>query len=344
MVNRSRGLSAAPSTAMRRLSYLRGKGVTQVFHLIEEFSGVTEPHLARFTGEKLSRVEAAIDQLMLGGLLVRHPVYRLQDGELTSDLEYWKAAAGSAPEPAPVFHMHYLSDEGTIIVEHRDLSQLQRIRRRVHEDIRKDHQNERDQLLHTLQLNGCLAALAAAGFSVSAGYRACVYLPGNRQLVPDASMEAALDFGNHVVETVEGCPSDNAFRRRVREQLLKYVPSMLQLSHLEVVYICSSEDAVSIVREEVDSVRREHGASLHAVPLLRGAVRIGPAFEDQPDVRRPLFRPISWLIEYERSAVDPAAIRDKLMPIVRIVQGGHRVAVIFICETELAAQRFEEEH
>ena len=130
----------------------------------------------------------------------------------------------------------------------------------------------------------------------------------------------------------------------MREQLLKYVPGALQLSRLEVVYICSSEDAVSIVREEADSVRREHGANLHAVPLLRGTVSIGPAFEDQPDAWRPLFRPMSWLVEYERSAVDPAAIRDKLMPIVRVVQGGHRVAVIFICETELAAQRFEVEH
>ena len=130
-------------------------------------------------------------------------MYRLPDGELTSDGEVWKVRIvqllpdQAGQEPVPVFHMRYLSDEGTIIVQHRDQSSLACIPRRVREDTRKDHAGDCSQLLHTLQLNDCVAALTAAGYAVCAGY---LYLPGNRQLVPDACMEADWDLGERAVE------------------------------------------------------------------------------------------------------------------------------------------------
>lgn len=175
MVNKSKGLDPPVSTAMRRLSYLRGVLATRIFHLVEDFSGATELQLAIFTGDNARRIKAALAQLVRGGLLIRYPVYRLPDGELTSDGEVWKARIAqllpdqAGQEPEPVFHMHYLSDEGTIIVAHRDQSSLARIRRRVREDMRKDHAGDCSQLLHTLQLNDCVAALTAAGYAVCAG-------------------------------------------------------------------------------------------------------------------------------------------------------------------------------
>ena len=67
--------------------------------------------------------------------------------------------------PVPEYHMHYVSIEGTIIIEHRDVSSLVRSRNRVLEDIRKDHNVERPQLLHTKQLNDCVVSLVKAEYN-----------------------------------------------------------------------------------------------------------------------------------------------------------------------------------
>lgn len=63
------------STAMKRLSYLWGVLATRIFHLVEDSSGATEIQLAIFTGENARRIEAALAQLLIGGLLIRCPVY-----------------------------------------------------------------------------------------------------------------------------------------------------------------------------------------------------------------------------------------------------------------------------
>ena len=157
-------------------------------------------------------------------------------------------------------------------------------------------------------------------------------------------MRADWDLGERVVEEVRGNPWDQAFRGQVREQLQKYVPDALRLSGLQVTYVCESEVMRSIVREEAANVCREHLVNLQAVPLLDAKVRVGPARESMPEVWRPLQIPIKWYIEYERSAVERPNIREKLMPLVRVAQAGHSCAVIFICETQVAAERFQEEH
>ena len=351
MIARNRGLEPVLSAAMRRLSHLRGVLATRVFQLAEDFSGVTELQMAKFTGEKLDRIEAAIAQLVEGNLLLRYPIYRITGEELTSNLAHWRVRMADVDpdrvyeDPKPVFHMCYLSDEGTIIVEHRDISSLRRIRARVHEDIRKDHNaGGQNQINHTLQLNDCLAALTAARVEVSAGYRSCIYLPGDRQLVPDARMAAAWDMGEHVVEELRGNPGSPAFRRQVRDLLLKYVPDARNLSRLEVTFVCRGEASRAIVREEAERVRREYQVELDAVPVLDAVVMVGPAREGMPEIWRPVYMPLNWILEYERTAVERTDIREKLMPIIRVVQGGHRVNVGFICETQLAAERFEEEH
>lgn len=74
-------------------------------------------------------------------------------------------------------------------------------------------------------------------------------------------------------------------------------------------------------------------------PSLDAKVRVGPASGCMPEVRRPLYVPLNCYIEYERPK-----IREKLMPLVRVAQAGHSCAVIFICETQVAAERFQEEH
>ncbi len=49
-------------------------------------------------------------------------------------------------------------------------------------------------------------------------------------------------------------------------------------------------------------------------------------------------------VEFERSAVERADIREKLMPFIRVALAGHACDALFICETQRAADLFEEEH
>ena len=340
MVNMHLGVEPPMSTAVRRLSYLKGVLTTKVFHLVEEFSGVTEPQLRTFTGESTRRIEAALAQLMEGELLVRFPVYRLPDGNLSSNTGQF----GDEEVPDALFHMHYLSDQGTIIVEHRDISSLTRIRTRVHEDIRKDHADERPQLLHTLQLNDCLASLVARGYEVSAGYRGNLYLPGGHQLVPDARMTVVLYLDEHATELVRGNPRNPEVRQGVQRQILKYVEDARRFTRLQVMYLCESDELRALVADMGAAIRQEYQVDLQAVPVLEDRFIVGPAREGMPEVWRPLHTPLRLYMEYERSAVERLDIRGKLMPLVRVALAGHACDVVFICETQGAADLFEEEH
>ena len=340
MVNMNRGLEPTLSAAVQRLSHLRGVLATRVFHLVEEFSGVTESQLRTFTGAKPERIEAALTQLRKGGLLVRYPVYRLPDDNLTSNTGRF----GDQKVPDALFHMHYLSDAGTIIVAHRDISSLSRIRTRVHEDIRKDHADARPQILHTLHLNDCLASMAARGLDVSGGYRGCLYLPGGRQLVPDARMSGALDLGEHATESIRGNPGNQDVRRGVRGQLLKYVDDARRVPGLQITCLCQNGGLRAVVTEEVAAICREYQVNLQAVSLLEDRIVADPAQEGMPEVWRLVRALLRLYVEYERSAVEREDIRDKLMPIVRVALAGHPCDMLFICETQRAAEIFEEEH
>lgn len=104
------------------------------------------------------------------------------------------------------------------------------------------------------------------------------------------------------------------------------------------------ERARSIVLEEAATICREHQVDFQEVPVLDAEVHVGPAREGMAEVWRPLYRLLNCYIEYERSAVERPNIREKLMPLVRVAQAGRPCAVIFICETQVAAERFQEEH
>ena len=200
---------------MKRLERLNGVLPYKVFENIEHYSGLSDPQLATLLDVRPGRVADALAQLNQGEdeeriaaalarfnedegkdedadrsaigtllreanrgeLLVRIPVYSGPEGELTSNAALVPLLEDGTL-PAPRFHMHYVSVEGTIIIEHRDATSLAAIRRRVYEDIRKDHHTRAPQLTHTHQQNDCLVAMSRHGYAVSAGYRGTLYLPG----------------------------------------------------------------------------------------------------------------------------------------------------------------------
>ena len=250
---------------MRRLERLNGVLPTRVFENVEHFSGLNDKQLSTLLDVRGSRLASVIDQLNRdedemaiaaavarfneatgenkdeertkignllaeanrGELLVRIPVYRDEKGVLTSNVSLF----GDRPLPTPEFRMNYISSEGTIVIEHRDVSSLAATRRRVNEDIRKDHNVGAPQLLHTVQHNDCIVALWKAGYRVSAAYRGCLYLPGGQQLVPDSRLSAYIDLGEYPTEVMRGhwfsplSPRARRAREEIERQVVQYVPA-----------------------------------------------------------------------------------------------------------------------
>ena len=372
---------------MRRLERLNGVLPYKVFENIEHYSGLSDPQLAALLDVRPGRLAEALAQINReedeeriaaavarfneatgedeesdgtkmgallreanrGELLVRIPVYTGPAGELTSNVDLVPPLENGTL-PAHRFHMNYVSVEGTIIIEHRDATSLAAIRRRVHEDVRKDHNRYAPQLTHTHQQNGCIVAMSLHGYLVSAGYRGALYLPGGQQLVPDARLLAHLCLGDLPTEFMRGghwirsSRQGGAEREEIRRQLGQYVPEARRLGGLSVACLCENEAVIEVAREEAANIARDYDVALHALALLENTVTVGDAPPGRPDYIRPLYVVIQWYVEYERSATTPVAIRDKLMAYFRAVRRGYSCPVIVICETDRAAGIFRQQH
>ena len=369
---------------MRRIERLYGMLPYKVFENIEHYSGLSDPQLAALLdvrscrlaealaqinqGEDKERIAAAVarfneatgededvDRNTIGALLreanrgelaVRIPVYTGPEGGLTSNVASVPLLEDGTL-PASRFHMNYISTAGTIIIEHRDVSSLNAIRRRVNEDVRKDHNGYAPQLTHTHQQNDCIVSMLLHGYLVSAGYRGSLYLPGGQQLVPDFRLTAHLCLGEFPTEFMRGAPwvrSSRAEREEIRRQLGKYIPEVRRLGGLTVACLCENEAVVAVTKEEAGNIARDYDVPLQVLAILESSVTVLDAAPGMPDSIRRLFVIIQWYVEYERSATTPAAIRDKLRPYFRAVRRGYDCAVIVICETDRAAEIFRQQH
>ena len=388
MVIRGRGaLRPELPAEMTRLERLNGTLPYKVFENIEHYSGMSDPQLAALLKVRPGRLDEALAQINRGEdkegiaaavarfnesngedevadgntfgallrqanrgeLLVRIPVYTGPEGGLTSHVAS-VPLLGDGTLPAPRFHMNYISTAGTIIIEHRDATTLNAIRRRVNEDVRKDHNSYAPQLPHTYQLNECIVSMSLRGYLVSAGYRGALYLPGGQQLVPDARLMAHLSLGNLSTEYMRGGhwirwrEQGRAAREEIRRQLGRYVPTARRLGSLTIACLCENEAVIEVTKEEAANLSRDLGVALHALAVLEKSVSVGGADPGKPDFIRPIFVLIQWYVEYERSATTPGEIRKKLLPYFRVVRRGHDCAVIVICETARAAAIFRQQH
>ena len=388
MVIRGRGAFRPERPAeMKRIERLYGVLPYKVFENIEHYSGLSDPQLTDLLdvrpgrlaevlaqvnrgedGEKVAAAVARFNEATgededadrnsfgallreanRGELLVRIPVYTGPEGDLTSHVASVPLLEDGTL-PAPRFHMHYVSSEGTIIIEHRDATSLAAIRRRVQEDVRKDHDRYAPQLTHTHQQNACIVAMSRHGYLVSAGYRGALYLPGGQQLVPDARLTAHLELGQFPTEFMRGTPwvrsnrQGRAEREEIRRQLEQYMPEARRLGGLSVACLCENEAVIEVAMEEAANLAREYNVALQAFAVLERNVTVMDAAPGIPDFIRRLCLIRQWYVEYERSATTPAAVRDKLMPYFRAVRRGYHCDVIFICETDRAAEIFRQQH
>ena len=388
MVIRGRGSFRPELPAeMKRLERLNGTVPYRVFESVEHYSGLSDPQLADLLDVRPGRLAEAVAQLNQGDdeagiaaalarfheatgedeaadrttmgallaeansgeLLVRIPVYTGPGDELTSNAALVPPLENGMLPP-PWFHMNYVSSEGTIFIEHRDVTSLVAIRRRIYEDIRKDHNGYAPQLPHTHQLNGCIVAMLKHGYLVSAGYRGALYLPGGQQLVPDARLTSHFCLGDLPTEYMRGGywirwpEQGQAAREEIRRQLARYVPEARRLGGLTIVCLCENDVVIEVTKEEAANINRDHGVALHALAVLENTVIVGDAAPGKPDSVRPLYVIIKCYVEYERSATTPGEIRKKLRPYFHVVHRGYDCEVIFICETERAANIFREQH
>ena len=389
MVIRGRGAFQPELPAeMKRLERLNGKLPYQLFESADHYSGLSDPQLANLLdvrpgrlagalaqlnqGEDEAKISAALarfieesggedeaaDRARIGALLaeansgellVRIPVYIGPDGELTSNVTLVPPLE-DGKLPAHRFHMNYISSEGAIIIEHRDVTSLAAIRRRVYEDVRKDHNPYAPQLPHTHQLNDCIVAMLRHGYLVSAGYRGALYLPGGQQLVPDARLTAQLCLDELPIEFMRGGywirrgEQGRAARQDIRQQLRRYIPEALQVGGLTVACLCDNEAVIEVVREAAENLARDHHVALNVLAVLENSVRVGDAAPGRPDFIRPLYVIIHWYVEYERSATTRVPIRNKLLPYFHVARRGYNCPVVFICETARAADIFREQH
>ena len=250
--------------AIRRVEVLQGVLITRIFNIVMEWSGFTGQNLANLLREPLPDVEGNLTSLADAGLLNPIPVWELSDGTLVSREQ---------PRPdqeSPVvrqFHMYYGSDTAAIYVEHRDGISLRRIRDRIHEDIRGDHNDDRPKLRHTLRLNDCVVALTLGEFKPFAGYRAVKHMPGGTQLVPDAWMLVRVDvpLGGDAGERPFTPPVLFVEYERsahtvagVRRKLRKYVRAATEGFPTSVLFICETEVAMHIFRQEHQNLQREN--------------------------------------------------------------------------------------
>ena len=389
MVIRGRGAFRPELPAeMIRLELLTGVLPYRAFENIEHYSGLSDPQLEALLDVRPGRLAGAVAQLNQGEdqkeiaaavsrfiheysgedeaadrakigallaeansgqLLVRIPVYLGPEGEFTSNVAAVpRLEDGSLPPPQ--FHMNYISSEGTIIIEHRDVTSLAAIRRRVNEDVRKDHNPFAPQLTHTNQLNGCIVAMTLHGYLMSAGYRGALYLPGGQQLVPDARLTADLCLGEFPTEFMRGGHwirwdrQGRAAREEIRQQLERYVPEVRRLGGLTVACLCENDAVVEVAKETAESIARHYDVPLRVLAVLERDVSTRPAAPGRPDFIRTLYAVIKFYVEYERSATTPAAIREKLMPYFRAARRGYNCAAIFICETARAAEIFRQQY
>ena len=99
-----------------------------------------------------------------------------------------------------------------------------------------------------------------------------------------------------------------------------------------------------MAKEEAANIARAYDVPLQVFTVLERNVTVGEADPGMPDFIRPLFLLTQAYLEYERSATTPAAIREKLMPYFRAVRRDYDCCVVFICETERAAEIFRRQH
>ena len=318
--------------AMRVVDLMSGVPLARTADLIADYPGFTHSNLTAISGLSSGRVTKNLDILTGSGLVTAMPAGYANGVPVSVD-HY----AGDAEISRP-FDMYYPADSLLQYAARRDNVSLKSIRARAAEDLHGDHKPGGSKIQHTLDYNRCMVALDRGGYHTGAGFRDYVYLPGGKQLAPDARMRVTADFGEcHVLNLSVAASDANEAADRVTGILKEYSHTADSRSGKPLVCVCQETELVNFIREE---------ALAFEFPVWVLPPNMVEAGEPRGAVSsiRPVRVDLDLLIEYERTARTPAQVTRKYGIFVNAATSGHPVSPLFICETEEAMKAFRAEH
>lgn len=325
----------------------RGRKVPDSLELADRLNGVTKSRAARALLQWPGPTEA-----MMGDLLnnfrgrTADILSEIRNDGLVTTVPARERRKGQKASSETV-EMHYASKElvGLAICRDRLIGRAAKAAYdRAGEDIRSDHNAGAPQFQHRLNLTRCMISLTRRGYHPVPGHRDRVSLPDNIQVVPDGKMRVTADFGRCFVarfdEEVTGLEGPEAEKviEKTRKVLRVYEAMAKDFPGKPLICVCKSYHVMALVQGET----RQSDFQVWAV--LPEEAEIGLRGTGGRYTGRTVSIDLDLFIEYERSATTERRAADKLMTYVNAVIQGRPLSVLFICETDKAAEIFRRQH
>ena len=308
---------------------------------VHEFPGATDYNLSARHGS-VGRVSRIVDLALEMELLDSVTNYRTSKGRLVGNPE----AVHPDENITLDFRMLYLSPEYGRYIRRRDRVPANRTVGRHDAAKQQDHRAVRPHRAHTVGLDDVVTGLTLGGFHVRSGRRDLVdsrplphgvrwpygrFLP---QIVPDAVLRAQVYLRDIFVEEVPEVWGQQ-IRTVVDDLLAPYLAGPEAPQH-PVLLVCPDEHLAEIVRETARESLFRDGMPLDVDAVVQGTYSFERMLDDDPDNLMGLFATYEFLLEYERSARNPAAIVRKIRSYVGHAKWGVRKRLAFVAETARA--------
>lgn len=301
------------------------------------YPGSTKMNLLEPRRESSTRMGGILEHLTGNNLVTAKPAGMLNGVPVS--VEHYTGGGNITGH----FDMHYADDQLLLYTVRRDRLSAKAIRQRANEEIHGDHKSEGSKIRHTFDFNRCMLKLEAGGYHPAPGYRDCLYLPGGKQLVPDARMRVTAAFGECMVipmgnraPTPDGPEADEA--------VLAVLKMLQGYSHISRFYpgkplvcVCQDHNLIPLVQEEAMAFEFQVWA------VLPMEAELGPPREDARMVR-PVSVDLDLFIEYERTAQTKKLAREKLMLFADAAKSGNLSSLLLIGENEKVVTLFRAEY
>ena len=308
---------------------------------VHEFPGATDYNLCVRHGS-VGRVSQIVDLALDMKLLISVTNHRTSRGRLVGNPEAVRPDENITQE----FRMLYLNGEYGKYIRRRDRVPENRSVGRHDSAKQQDHRAVRPHRAHTVGLDDVVTGLTLGGFHVRSGRRDLVnsrplphgvhwpygrYLP---QIVPDAVLRALVYLGEKFIEEVP-----EVWGRQigtvVDDLLAPYLAGPEAPQH-PVLLVCPGERLAEIVRETARETLIRHGMPFQVDAVAQGTYGFERLLDDGPDNLMSISAIYEFLLEYERSARNPAAIVRKIRSYVAHAKWGVRKRLAFVAETARA--------
>ena len=297
--------------------------------------------------ESGARAGKALESLVENEYLVAVPFVPNVGGKAVFDVQEIERLKGEAEAKGgklDIDQMHYWTDKTAKYASEVSRQSGKDLAIR-HQGLQKqDHRDKRPHRLHTLMENETVATLRGLGFEADSGYRYLVNVPNVTQIPPDAVVWGTYAYGAYVVERVIAQGTVAEMRNRIRKVLVGQAQAVLEGNSKPLALLYDSRITGRLILEQVRDVSATLQVDLDGRAFKQNMFVVSaPVEEGVPNPLHILFRTSRFDIETERSAKWADRIKKKFSTRIKLAQStGVSGEVIYICETEGAAARFQE--